>query len=97
MNILVTGGAGYIGSHTVVELARAGYKPFILDDFRNSETSTLDGIEQILGFRPTVHAGDCADPTFVESVFSHEPIDGIIHFAALKSVSESVERPLLYY
>ncbi len=97
MNILVTGGAGYIGSHTVVEIAKSGHTPIIVDDFRNSRESAVDGIESILGYRPTVHAGDCTDPTFVESVFSQESIDGIIHFAALKSVGESVERPLPYY
>ncbi len=97
MNILVTGGAGYIGSHTVVELVRAGYTPIILDDFRNSRESVLDGLETILGSRPKTYVGDCTDADFVESVFSSEQIDGVIHFAALKAVGESIGKPLLYY
>jgi len=97
MNILVTGGAGYIGSHTVVELAKAGHVPIILDDFRNSRESVLDGLETILGSRPKIYRGDCADTDFVESVFSNENIDGVIHFAALKAVGESIGKPLLYY
>jgi UDP-glucose 4-epimerase len=97
MNILVTGGAGYIGSHTVVELVRAGYTPIIIDDFRNSDKSSLEGIAQILGFSPKTHIGDCADTTFVESVFSQDEIDGVIHFAAIKSVGESMTNPLSYY
>ncbi len=97
MNILVTGGAGYIGSHTVVELTKAGHVPIILDDFRNSRESVLDGLETILGSRPKTYVGDCTDADFVETVFLAEQIDGVIHFAALKAVGESIEKPLLYY
>ncbi len=97
MNILITGGAGFIGSHTVVELAQAGHTPIILDNFSNSQLSVLDGIESILGYRPTLYTGDCTDQAFLDSVFEQESIDGIIHFAALKSVGESLEQPLRYY
>ncbi|MEK9151125.1 MAG: UDP-glucose 4-epimerase GalE [Patescibacteria group bacterium] len=97
MKTLVTGGAGFIGSHAVVELAQAGHTPVILDNFCNSQESVLDGIEKILGYRPKTYVGDCADPSFLESVFSRESVDGIIHFTALKSVGESLEKPLLYY
>lgn len=97
MNILITGGAGFIGSHTVVELAQAGHVPIILDNFCNSQESVLDGIEKILSYRPKTYVGDCTDPIFLESVFSKESIDGIVHFAALKAVGESIEKPLLYY
>lgn len=97
MKILVTGGAGFIGSHTVVELAQAGHTPIILDNFSNSQPSILDGIKDILGYRPTLHTGDCTNPVFLTSVFEREHIDGIIHFAALKAVGESLEQPLRYY
>lgn len=97
MNILVTGGTGFIGSHSVVELAQNGYTPIILDNFSNSKKSVLDGIEKIIGYRPVTYVGDCTDSAFLASIFSRESIHGIIHFAALKSVSESMEKPLLYY
>jgi len=97
MKILVTGGAGFIGSHTVIELALAGHTPIIIDNFSNSRPSVLDGIESVLGYRPTLHTGDCTNPVFLTSVFEREHIDGIIHFAALKAVGESLEQPLRYY
>ena len=97
MNILVTGGAGFIGSHTVVELINAGHTPIILDNFCNSNISSLQGIEKITSVRPKVYEGDCTDPHFVASVFASEHIDGVIHFAALKAVGESTQQPLLYY
>jgi UDP-glucose 4-epimerase len=97
MKILVTGGAGFIGSHTVVELAQAGHTPVILDNFSNSELSVLDGIEGILGYRPTLYTGDCTDQAFLTSVFREESFDGIIHFAGLKAVGESLQKPLAYY
>ncbi len=97
MKILVTGGAGFIGSHTVVELAQAGHTPIILDNFSNSQPSVIEGITKILGYRPTLYTGNCANPLFLTSVFEQESIDGIIHFAALKSVHESMEQPLRYY
>jgi UDP-glucose 4-epimerase len=95
--ILVTGGAGYIGSHTVVELFNSGYEPIILDNFSNSEKSVLDGLREILGVKIKVYEGDCADKTFMHDVFKIENPDGAIHFAAYKAVGESVEKPLKYY
>ncbi len=97
MNILVTGGAGFIGSHTAVELINAGHTPIILDNFCNSDVSSLHGIETITGTRPKLYEGDCANAQFVASVFEAESIDSIIHFAALKAVDESGKEPLRYY
>jgi UDP-glucose 4-epimerase len=97
MRILITGGAGFIGSHTAVELIQGGHTPIILDNFCNSNISSLAGIEAITGIKPKLHTGDCTDAAFITSVFEQEKIDGIIHFAALKAVGESIEKPLLYY
>ncbi len=96
--ILVTGGAGYIGSHTVVELHNAGYIPIIIDNFCNSEKSAITGTERIIGTNVKLYEGDCNDSRFMESVFeSEENISGCIHFAAYKAVGESVSNPLKYY
>ncbi|MGL4993160.1 MAG: UDP-glucose 4-epimerase GalE [Bacteroidales bacterium] len=96
--ILVTGGTGYIGSHTVVELQAAGYEVVIVDDLSNSNVEVLDGIEKISGIRPIFEKVDCTDKAAMEGVFSkHSTINGIIHFAASKAVGESVAKPLLYY
>lgn len=96
--ILVTGGAGYIGSHTVVELISAGYTPVIVDNFSNSEPWILDRIAQISGVTPSFYEGDCTDADFMDSVFLKEgDIDAVIHFAASKAVNESVREPLQYY
>ena len=97
MNILVTGGAGFIGSHTVVALAKAGFTPIILDDFSNSDRRVLKGLEQILGYKPRCHAENCCDPKVLPWVFREEKIDGVIHFAAFKSVGESMQEPIKYY
>jgi UDP-glucose 4-epimerase len=97
MKILVTGGAGYIGSHTVVELINAGHTPIIVDNFANSEQWIIDRIEQITNTKPTVYIGNCMDNALLEEIFSTEEIDGIIHFVALKAVGESVQKPLEYY
>ncbi|MDP1833613.1 MAG: UDP-glucose 4-epimerase GalE [Candidatus Moranbacteria bacterium] len=97
MKILVTGGAGYIGSHTAVALHQAGHTPIILDDFRNSSPSAIEGIAKIIEEQPILHTGDCTDAEFVQSVFSTHQIDGVIHFVGLKSVGESVQKPLDYY
>jgi len=96
--ILVTGGAGYIGSHTVVELAQAGYAPIIVDNFSNSEESALGGIKAILGHEVTCHRIDCGDAEALRQVFKKEgDIAGVIHFAAFKAVGESVQKPLAYF
>lgn len=96
--ILVTGGAGYIGAHTVVELQAVGYQPIIIDDFSKSDKTLLDGIEKITGSRNSFYEGDCCDQKFLRSVFDKENgIAGVMHFAAYKSVGESVEQPLQYY
>lgn len=96
--IIVTGGAGYIGSHTVVELVRAGYEPIIIDNFVNAEKRAITGINQILNREVKVYEGDCSDYDFVKGMLIKEgPVAGIIHFAAYKAVGESVQRPLKYY
>lgn len=96
--ILVTGGTGYIGSHTVVELQQAGYEVVIIDNLSNSEIGVLDGIEAITGVRPAFVQGDVTDRQTVKSLFeAHPGIKGIINFAASKAVGESVQKPLLYY
>ena len=96
--ILVTGGTGFIGSHTTVELQNAGYKVVIVDNLSNSNADVIDGIEKITGIRPAFEQVDCCDYVAMEGVFAKYPdIEGIIHFAASKAVGESVEKPLLYY
>lgn len=96
--ILVTGGAGYIGSHTVVELVRAGYDPVILDNFSNSEKFIIARVRKITGRNVRFYAGDCVSSGDVAKVFKKEGrFHGVIHFAALKAVEESVEQPLRYY
>lgn len=96
--IVVTGGTGYIGSHTVVELQNAGYDVVIIDDLSNSNINVLDGIEKITGIRPAFEKLDCNDKDGLKKIFSTYPdIRGIIHFAASKAVGESVQQPLKYY
>lgn len=96
--ILVTGGTGFIGSHTTVELQQAGYNVVIIDNLSNSKVEVLDGIEQITGIRPAFENVDLRDFDATEKVFAKYPdIEGIIHFAASKAVGESVQKPLLYY
>lgn len=96
--ILVTGGTGFIGSHTTVELQQAGYKVVIVDNLSNSKADVVDGIEKISGVRPAFEHVDCCDKPALENVFKKYPgIQGIIHFAASKAVGESVEKPLKYY
>ena len=87
--VIVTGGAGFIGSHTVVELAAAGYDPVIVDDLRNSQERALKGIEAIIGRAPTVYRIDCGDAVALRRVFAQGDVHGAIHFAADKSVHES--------
>lgn len=98
MRILVTGGTGYIGSHTVVELHNAGYEIVIADDLSNSNIEVLDNIEKIIGIKPLFFKVDLSDVAQTEKFFNEtKNIDAIIHFAASKAVGESVEKPLLYY
>jgi UDP-glucose 4-epimerase len=97
MNILVTGGAGYIGSHTVVALVEAGFNPIIVDDFSNSESSVLDGLTAILGRRPVCYEADCNDRDRLSALMKAEKVEAVIHFAAFKAVGESMEKPLAYY
>ncbi len=98
MKIFVTGGTGYIGSHTVVELQQAGFDVIIADNLSNSKIEVLDGIEKITGVRPEFEKLDIADAVAVHNFFKrHTDIDAIIHFAALKAVGESVQIPLEYY
>ena len=96
--ILVTGGAGYIGSHTVVELITAGYTPIIVDNLCNTSTQNIEGIEKIIGNKIKWHNVDCTDKKTMDKVFSEEgTIEGAIHFAAYKAVEESVQNPQKYY
>lgn len=95
--VLLTGGAGYIGAHTAVELIECGFEPVLLDNFSRSEQSMVDGIEQITGCTLKVYKGDCDDGNFLRTLFQREGFDAVIHFAAYKSVNESVAKPLLYY
>jgi UDP-glucose 4-epimerase len=98
MNILVTGGVGYIGSHTVVELMNRGYTPIIIDNLVNSDIEVLDRIEKITGKRPVFEKVEMCNLNELQSLFKKYPdIDAVIHFAALLSVNESVEEPLIYY
>jgi len=95
--ILVTGGLGFIGSHTVVELIQEGYTPIIFDNLSNSSLKVLDGIEQITGIRPACYTKDILNTSAVEKTLRAHKIDAVIHFAAYKAVGESVEKPLEYY
>ena len=96
--ILVTGGTGYIGSHTVVELQNSGYEVIIIDNLSNSNADVVDNIEKVSGIRPVFEKLDCLDFHGLDAVFNkYKGIKAIIHFAASKAVGESVEKPLLYY
>ncbi|NSW45813.1 MAG: UDP-glucose 4-epimerase GalE [Bacteroidales bacterium] len=96
--ILITGGTGYIGSHTAVELIQQGYEVFIVDNFSNSHSSVLQGIKNITGIEPHFTKLDLTLKTDVDNYFElHHDLDAVIHFAALKAVGESVTKPLLYY
>lgn len=96
-NILITGGAGYIGSHTAVALVESGYNPIILDDFSNSDKGVLKGLNKILSKDVKSYEGDCNDRAIVNSIFEENVISGVIHFAASKAVGESTQIPLKYY
>lgn len=96
--VLVTGGAGYIGSHTIVELVQAGYDPIVIDNFSASDRTLLKGIEKITNKPLNFHEGDCRDKDFLTRLFNTQgPIQSVMHFAAYKSVGESVQKPLEYH
>jgi UDP-glucose 4-epimerase len=97
MNILLTGGAGYIGSHTFVSLTQAGYRPVILDNFANSHPAVLERLQAITGHAALCERGDVLDTPWVEAVLRRHAIAGVIHFAGDKAVGESVAKPLKYY
>lgn len=97
MNILLTGGAGYIGSHTVIELLSAGHRPVIIDNFSNSKPEVLNRLQKITGVSIPFYRADVRDTSALEHIFSTEHIDAVIHFAGLKAVGESVKKPLEYY
>jgi UDP-glucose 4-epimerase len=95
--VLVTGGAGYIGSHTAVELIAAGYDVVVVDNLSNSEPGAVEGVRRITGVDVPFEQADCNDPAAMRAIFSKYPIDAVIHFAAFKAVGESVADPLKYY
>ena len=97
MKVLVTGGMGYIGSHTCVQMLEAGIEPIILDNLCNSKTTVLSRIEALTNVRPMFYEGDIRDEAFLDKVFSEHKFDSVIHFAGLKAVGESVAKPLEYY
>jgi len=97
MQILVTGGAGYIGSHTCVELLKNNHSVIIADNLINSKIETIDKIKKISGKDVIFYEIDVTDEAAVEEIFKNHKIDGVIHFAGLKAVGESVEKPLAYY
>jgi UDP-glucose 4-epimerase len=96
--VLVTGGAGFIGAHAVIELIGAGYQPVIIDDLSKSDNTLLGGIQKIAGSPTNFNRGNCSDKEFVREVFEkHGPFSCVLHFAAYKSVVESVQQPLMYH
>ena len=97
MNVLLAGGAGYIGSHTCVELLEAGHSVVVADNYSNSCPEAIARVEEITGAKVKVYEADVCDPEAVEKIFSENDIDAVIHFAGLKAVGESCEKPLLYY
>ena len=97
MRILLTGGAGFIGSHTAVEMAQSGHDVVIFDNFSNSDASVLDRLERILGYRLAFEEGDIRDYKRLKEVLERHHIEAVVHFAGLKAVGESVEKPLEYF
>ena len=97
MRVLVTGGAGYIGSHTVIQLIAAGHDVLIVDNFSNAKPAVITRLESITGAHLPVHAFDLRDAERTEQLFAQEQIEAVIHFAGHKAVGESVEEPLAYY
>lgn len=96
-NILITGGAGYIGSHTAVELIKAGYRPIIIDDLSNTEEKVLERLREITGVQIPFYLGDCGDRSLLDQIARDYELSGVIHFAAFKAVGESTQEPLKYY
>ena len=97
MAILVTGGAGYIGSHTLVELIKKGYETVVIDNLYNSSEKSLDRVEAITGVKPKFYFGDVRDEDLLRRIFAENEIEYVIHFAGLKAVGESCKKPLFYY
>ena len=97
MKILVTGGAGYIGSHTLVELLEKGYETVVIDNFSNSSPKSIERVEQITGKKVALYEGDVRDGEVLEKIFTEHKIDWVIHFAGLKAVGESCAKPIEYY
>ena len=97
MKILVTGGAGYIGSHTLIELLQKGYETVVIDNFSNSSPKSIQRVEQITGKKVTLYEGDVRDKKVLERIFAEHKIDWVIHFAGLKAVGESCTKPIEYY
>lgn len=97
MRVLVTGGAGFIGSHTILALLENGYSVVVLDNFSNSNIEAINRVENISGKKITVHDGDIRDRKKLKNIFNTEKINSVIHFAGLKSVSESISQPIRYY
>jgi len=95
--ILVTGGTGYIGSHACVALAQAGHELLILDNLCNSRAGVVDRLQSLCGKRPGFVEGDIRDTTLLDNLFARHPISAVMHFAGLKAVGESVQKPLEYY
>ena len=96
-SVLLTGGAGYIGSHTAVELINTGYNVVIVDDLSNSQEDVIDRIEKITGYRPSFYKCNCSDYTAMDKIFAEHNVGAVIHFAGYKAVGESVEKPIMYY
>ena len=97
MNILVTGGAGFIGSHTIVELLNAGHNVVVMDNLSNSKITSLKRVEELTGRSVVFEKIDLLDTDGMDTLFTNHDIDAVIHFAGLKAVGESVEKPLFYY
>ena len=97
MKILVTGGAGYIGSHTCVELLEAGYDVVVVDNLYNASEKSIERVKEITGKDLTFYQADILDEEALDKIFDKEKVDGVIHFAGLKAVGESVAKPLEYY
>lgn len=97
MDVLITGGMGYIGSHTCVQMIAAGMTPIMVDNLCNAKAEVLNRIEALTGVRPALYQGDIRDEAFLDSVFAKHDVQAVIHFAGLKAVGESVSKPIEYY